>query len=196
MSSCSVPGLSMAIASHSQLVYQAAFGFANLEKKDPVTESSLFRIASVTKPITATAIFLLIEQKQLTLGARVFGPDSVLGTAYGKPPYNPGVEQITVEHLLTHTSGGWDKNHEDPMSRQPELDHKELISSTLKHRPLDFPPGTHYAYSNFGFCVLGRVIEKVSGTHYADYVREQVLQPCGVTDMRIAGKRTPDEVRY
>jgi CubicO group peptidase (beta-lactamase class C family) len=200
MTTWAVPGMSVAIASHTEIIYQRAFGFANLDKKEPVTGSSLFRIASVTKPITATAIFSLIEQQKLSLDARVFGPGAVLGMTYGKPPYNPGVDQISVEHLLTHTCGGWDKNQMDPMFQNREMDHKELISSTLKHRPLEFAPGTHYAYSNFGFCILGRVIEKVAGTRYADYVREQILKTCGVDGMRIAGntarERAPDEVRY
>jgi CubicO group peptidase (beta-lactamase class C family) len=86
------------------------------------------------------------------------------------------------------------------MFHDPEMSHKELISHTLKTRRLDFPPGTHYAYSNFGFCVLGRVIEKVTGVRYADYVREQILKPCEIDGMQIggntAGKHAPDEVRY
>lgn len=195
-----VPGLSVAISKHTKIVYQGAFGLANLEKKEPVTGASLFRIASVTKPITATTIFSLIEQGKLTLDARVFGPEAILGTAYGKPPYKPGVDQISVEHLLTHTCGGWEKGPTDPMFQNAELDHKHLISATIKERPLAFPPGTHYAYSNFGFCVLGRIIEKVTGAHYSDYVSEQVLQPCGIDGMRIAGngagKRASNEVRY
>ena len=200
MNSCNVPGMSVAIARHTQVVYQRAFGFANLDKKEPVSDSSRFRIASVTKPITSVAIFSLIERQKLSLDTRVFGPDAILGTTYGKPPYNPGVDQITVEHLLTHTCGGWPKGPADPMFHDPEMGHKELISHTLKTRQLDFAPGTHYAYSNFGFCILGRVIEKVTGVHYAEYVREQVLTPCGIDEMQIAGntagKRAPEEVRY
>ena len=200
MTNCAVPGLSVAIARHVKIIYEQAFGYADLKKKEPVTGSSLFRIASVTKPITSVAIFSLIEQQRLSLDAKVFGPDAVLGTTYGRPPYNAGVEGITIEHLLTHTCGGWDKNHDDPMFQNPEMDHKALISATLKNRPLDFVPGTHYAYSNFGFCVLGRVIEKVTGTGYADYVRERILKACEIDGMRIAGngagKRAPNEVRY
>jgi CubicO group peptidase (beta-lactamase class C family) len=200
MAACDVPGMSVAIASHERMVYQRAFGLGDVEKKEPVTEASRFRIASVSKPITSAAVFSLIEQQKLSLEARVFGQDAVLGNAYGKPPFNPGVDQITVEHLLTHTCGGWGKGQTDPMFQNPELSHKDLISRALKTRRLEFAPGSHYAYSNFGFCVLGRVIEKVTGLHYADYVREQILRPCGVTGMQIGGntlgKRAPDEVRY
>jgi len=198
MTNCSVPGMSVAIARHQKIIYEQAFGYADLKKKEPVTGSSLFRIASVTKPITSVAIFSLIEQQRLSLDAKVFGP--VLGTTYGRPPYDAGVERITIEHLLTHTCGGWDKNHDDPMFQNPDMDHRALTSATLKNRPLDFAPGTHYAYSNFGFCVPGRVIEKVTGTGYADYVREGILKRCEIDGMRIAGngagKRAANEVRY
>jgi CubicO group peptidase (beta-lactamase class C family) len=200
MNACDVPGMSVAVAHHTKIIYQRAFGFANLEKKEPVSDSSRFRIASVTKPITAVTVFSLIEQQKLSLDARVFGPDAILGTTYGKPPYTSGVDQISVEHLLTHTCGGWEKGPNDPMFHDPEMGHKELISHTLKTRRLDFAPGVHYAYSNFGFCVLGRIIEKVTGVHYADYVREQILKPCEIDGMQIAGntagKRALDEVRY
>lgn len=135
MANYAVPGLSVAIANHLEIVYQQAFGYSDLKKKERVTPLSLFRIASVTKPITSAAIFQLIEQQKLSLDAKVFGPDAVLGTLYGRPPYNAGVDQITIAHFLTHTCGGWDKNHADPMFRDPEMDHKELISATLKGRP-------------------------------------------------------------
>jgi CubicO group peptidase (beta-lactamase class C family) len=75
-----------------------------------------------------------------------------------------------------------------------------LIASTVRNRPLDHPPGTAYAYSNFGYCVLGRVIEKVTGLTYPQAVAQRVLTPCGITDMQIAGnapmERAPNEVVY
>ena len=67
------------------------------------------------------------------------------------------------------------------------MKHAQLIESTLRNRPLDNPPGQHYAYSNFGYCVLGRVIEKITRQSYEKYVRNSVLKRCGVTDMIIAG---------
>jgi len=199
MADCAVPGLSVAIASHGKFRYRAALGLADIKKKEPVETFSLFRIASVSKPVTSAAIFTLIEQGQLALDAKVFGPGAVLGTAFGRPPYSPGVDRITIEHLLTHTSGGWPKGSDDPMFQHPEADHKTLIATVLKDRPLEFVPGTHYAYSNFGFCLLGRVIERVSGTGYGDFVRQHILEACGIDGMRLAGnggKRAKDEVRY
>ena len=86
------------------------------------------------------------------------------------------------------------------MFSNPALNHAQLITLTLKNLPLDYPPGEHYAYSNLGYCVLGRIIEKITGRPYADYVRAAVLSRCGVTDMTIAGntlaQRQPGEVKY
>jgi CubicO group peptidase (beta-lactamase class C family) len=110
------------------------------------------------------------------------------------------VEDITLDHLLTHTCGGWRNDWDDPMFRFPSMDHAQLISWTLDNVPLSHRPGEHWAYSNFGYCIVGRVIEKTTRQAYRDYVRQAVLAPCGVTDMRIAGntraQRAPNEVTY
>jgi CubicO group peptidase (beta-lactamase class C family) len=195
-----VPALSFAIGYAGAIVHQAAYGLADREQNEPATPQHLFRIASVSKMITSVAIFRLIEANRLKLTDRVFGPGSLLGTDYGPPPYSAGIEQITLEHLLTHTAGGWSNDNRDPMFSHPRMDHAELIAWTLANRPLDRPPGRRYAYSNFGYCVLGRVIEKLTGQAYAEHVRTEVLARCGVTDMTIAGntrdQRQAGEVAY
>jgi len=195
-----VPALSIAIAEHGRLAYESAFGFANREARQRATTSHLFRIASVTKPITSTAIFTLIEHGKLSQQDRVFGPGAILATTYGHAPYKKWVEDITIDHLLTHTCGGWDNSNDDPMFQNPQMNHAELISWTLDTKPLKHPPGTHYAYSNFGYCVLGRVLEHLSSRPYADFVHEAIFYRCGIRDMRIAGntlaQRFPNEVVY
>src|SRR4029079_11605684 len=124
----------------------------------------------------------------------------VLGTTYGHTPYGTNIEKITVQNLLEHTGGGWTTDNQDPMFSHPEMNQKQLISWVLDNRPLDNAPGTHYAYSNFGYCLLGRIIEKVTGQSYAGYVQQAVLGPCGISDMAIAGNTEADrrssEVRY
>jgi hypothetical protein len=117
----------------------------------------------VSKPITSAAIFGLIEKGRLRSEDRVFGRYGILGTKYGSPPYGHGVEQITIDQLLTHTSGGWSNLTNDPMVLNIGLDQAELISWALDNQPLSNPPGKVFAYSNFGYCILGRVIEKVTG---------------------------------
>ncbi len=195
-----VPALSVAIAQNGLLAYEHAFGVTGRDSREEVTTSHLFRIASVTKPITSAAIFILIERGRLRSEDKVFGKYGMLGTEYGRQPYGQGVEQITIDHLLTHTSGGWDNGPGDPMFSNPGMHHAELISWTLNNQPLKNPPGKVFAYSNFGYCILGRVIEKITRQSYSDYVQSTILWPCGITDMRIAGNTLKDraagEVTY
>ena len=180
------PGLSFAIAKDGNILKQQAFGVANLETKEALTPEHRFRIASVSKPITASAIFLLIEQGKLTLDAPVFGEEGFLE--------GPAESGITIRHLLTHTSGGWTNNNRDPMFQKNSLNHTDLIAWTFANIPPNHPPGTSYAYSNFGYCLLGRVIEKISGQSYEEFVRKNILLPCGAEGMTV-GKGT-NEVSY
>lgn len=110
-----VPGLSMAIGHAGALVYEEAFGFADLERQEPASPVHPVRIASVSKPITSVAIFSLLEESRLRLSDKVFGPGAILGTDFGRPP--PLVGEITVEHLLTHTEGGWSNDRATRCSR-------------------------------------------------------------------------------
>lgn len=195
-----VPGLSVALANHGGIVYESAFGESNRQTRQRLSVKSLFRIASVTKPITSTAIFTLVERGRIAQHDRVFGPGAVLGTKFGKPPYTRWIADITVDHLLTHTCGGWDNSNDDPMFQKLGMDHAQLIAWTLETKPLKFVPGTHYAYSNFGYSVLGRVIEEITRRPYHEFVQEEILSRCGIRDMRIAGntlqERFPEEVIY
>jgi CubicO group peptidase (beta-lactamase class C family) len=196
------PALSVAIARHGQFVYQRAFGIANQATNEPATPDSLFRIASVSKPITSAAIFTLIEQGRLQLDALIFGPQGLFKDDFvdSGSSYPNLVNKITIHQLLTHTGGGWTNDDNDPMFRQPEMDHRQLITWTLRTQPLKNEPGTHYAYSNFGYCLLGRVIEKISGQPYGAFVRQKVLAKCGIKDMAIGAntlaQRAPGEVVY
>jgi CubicO group peptidase (beta-lactamase class C family) len=200
MQKYAMPGLSVAVGRAGAILYEDAFGWADRDTREPLSPANLFRIASVTKPITSVAIFSLIEAGRMRLTDKIFGPGAVTGTDYGEPPYQPWVDEITVEHLLTHTGGGWSKDSNDPMFRNAGMSQAQLIESTLRNRPLEQPPGRHFVYSNFGYCVLGRVIEKVTQTSYASYVRDFILRRCGITEMTIAGntfaERHSGEVNY
>jgi len=195
-----VPGMSVAISKNGRFVYEHQWGMADQQHSQQVQPSSLFRIASVTKPITSVTIFSLIEQGKLTMHDKVFGPSGILGTKYGKPPYKQYVADVTVDHLLTHTAGGWPDDGTDPMFRNQGWDHEKLITWAIKDIPLTYAPGEHWAYSNFGYCVLGRVIEQVTGQSYSNYVQNNILNRCGISDMRIGGNkerdRAPNEVVY
>lgn len=195
----SLQGLALAYGRDGRVLFEAGHGFVDAAGKRRVTPASLFRIASVSKPITATAVMLAVEKGQLSLDSQVFGPQGLLGNPTGgRLPET--VRAITVDHLLTHTSGGWANDKDDPMFRDPRLSQQDLIAWTLTNQKQTHPVGAHYAYSNFGYCLLGRVLEKVTRQPYEKHVQQQVLAPCGVTDMRIAGstlaQRQPEEVMY
>jgi len=195
-----VAALSVAVGRAGLPLYLRAFGTADRETGEHATPASRFRIASISKPLTAVGIFTLIERGRLHLSDRVFGWDAVLGTDYGAPPYPPLVEQVTIDHLLTHSAGGWGTDDPAPDARLLPLDHDRLINWALYQAPLRHPPGTHFSYSNIGYVMLARVIEKLTGSGYADWMRQSVLARCGVADMVIGGDtpaaRLPDEVRY
>ena len=180
-----VPGLSIAIARNGRMQYQQAFGQTEHDGAEPLDISNLFRIASISKPITAVAVFKLIEQERLRLDSPVFGKGALLGTEYGSRPYKADLKAITVDNLLAHTAGGWGKR-DDPMFSNVSMSQRELISWVLDNQPLEHPVGSTYDYSNFGYCLLGRVIEKAAAQSYARFVQENVLAPSGIRDMQIA----------
>jgi CubicO group peptidase (beta-lactamase class C family) len=191
----SVPATSIAISRNGRFVYDEAVGMIDRANLSQAQQNSLFRIASVTKPITSVAIFSLIEKGKLSLTDKVFGPSNILDIKYGKPPYKQWITDITVDHLLTHTCGGWPNDANDPMMHNLSWDHTKLITQTIAKVPLTNPPGTHWAYSNFGYCILGRVIEAVTGEDYDAYVETDILGPCGISTMKIGRNKESDSAQ-
>ena len=209
MTEHSIPGGQLAIVRGGKLVYARGFGWSDREAKEPVQPESLFRIASVSKPITAVAILKLVDQGKLKLD------DKVLDHLKYEPHFEEGGKfderwnQITIQHCLSHT-GGWDREKSyDPMfqairmAKSLKTDLPILPEHVIRYQlgqPLDFDPGERYAYSNFGYCLLGRVIEKLTGQPYEKYVQDEVFKPLGITRPRIGGsledQRAEGEVRY
>src|SRR5688572_17443027 len=206
-----IPGGAIAVLRDGKLIYARGFGYADVENKTPVQPDALFRLASVSKPITGVAIMKLVEEGQLQLDERVAPFIAHLTPAPGAT-VDPRWEQITIRHLLNHT-GGWDRDKPnggfDPMFRPavaaaavgaPAPASAETIIRYMKGLPLDFDPGTRFVYSNFGYAILGRVIERLSGMPYEDYVRARVLSPVGAHRTRQGRTRMsgalPDEVKY
>ena len=190
MRKLAIPGGAVAVMRDGKLLYARGFGYADVENKTPVKPDALFRTASVSKTITATAIMKLVEDGKLKLDDRVAPFITHLVPAPGAT-VDPRWEQITVRHLLNH-SGGWDRDKPnggfEPIDRPgvaaaavgaPAPASSETLIRYMKGMPLDFTPGERFAYSNFGYIILGRVIERVSGTPYPEYVRARVLQPVG-----------------
>lgn len=203
-----IPGGAVAVVRDGRLVLARGYGWADVEAKTPVQPDALFRIASVSKPVTAAAILKLVEEGRLDLNARAYAFRDDLAPPPGGV-VDPRVREVTVRQLLHH-AGGWDRDRGfDPMFRPdvaaqavgaPAPASAETVMRYMLGQPLDAEPGTRYAYSNFGYAVLGRVIEKASGESYEAYVRRAVLAPAGITRMRLGrsrlADRAPDEVRY
>ncbi len=191
-----IAGASAAIVKDGRLIYARGFGYADREKKIPVEPTTLFRLASVSKPITAVAMMTVLQNKKqgLSLDTPVFAYLGLKPFTLPGHVEDPRIWKITIRNLLQH-SGGWNRDKSGDIMFQHLQIAKEMgVSSPIKHeslirwgmgRQLDFDAGKEYAYSNFGFCVLGRVIEKATGMTYEKYVLKSVLKPMDITQMRI-----------
>jgi N-acyl-D-amino-acid deacylase len=204
-----IPGGAVAVTYQGRLVYARGYGYADTITKRTVDAGvSLFRIASVSKPITAVAIMKLVEQGKLDLEAKMLPLVPELAPAAGTS-YDVRIADISVRQLLSHTSG-WDRDRSgDPIFQNQAIaaalgvpapaSIRQIIKYVLT-RPLDFAPGARYVYSNLGFSILGRIIENVAGGTYQGFVQANVLGPAGITRMRLGTTepvtRPVDEVKY
>jgi CubicO group peptidase (beta-lactamase class C family) len=205
-----IPGGQLAITYQGRLVYSRGFGFADESTSAAVCPNSIFRMASLSKQITAITIMHLYEQGRVGLNDLVFGPNGILPEPIYQTILDTRVYNIKVKHLLSH-QGGWDRDISgDPehnsyaialaMSVPPPANNETIIQYTLSQQMLDFTPGSSAAYSNLGFNILGEVIEKITNQDYETYVRDTILAPLGITDMHSAKSllvnKYPNEVNY
>jgi len=185
-----IPGMSIAVSKDGKMVYSKGYGFANKSEPQEVTTKTLFRIGRASELLTAIAIMKLIGDGKLSLGSKVFGDSGILGKEYGAVPYDRNITNITVDQLLHHSVGGWSEK-DDPTRHIKYLDQVlnpgQLISIALDNIPLRNPPGNSFAFSDLGYLVLGRIIEKTSGLSYSNFVKEKILKDLGISDMRIEG---------
>jgi CubicO group peptidase (beta-lactamase class C family) len=201
------PGATLAVIKDQRLVYALRYGWADIEKKEAPLPDSLFRIASISKTFTGVAVAKLVTAGRLKMDAPAFEILQLEPLPGEKS--DSRLKSITVRHLLHHT-GGWDRDKSgDPMfmsekiakanGESPPANQHAIIRYMLG-QPLDFNPGAKYAYSNFGYCVLGRIIEKVTGQNYTAWVQENVLSPIGIRRMRQgisrSAGRAEGEVKY
>ncbi|MDI7261747.1 MAG: serine hydrolase domain-containing protein [Thermodesulfobacteriota bacterium] len=190
-----IPGASLAVAFNGKLILARGYGYAkkSLTGKIPVQPQSRFRFASLSKPLTAAAIMLLAEEGKFSLDDQIIsllqelGPQKIRDTR---------ISQITVRNLLEHR-GGFDSN----ISGDPMFLNQPPCPGNLKSflaQKLDFTPGEKYVYSNIGYCILGRVIEKVTSKSYENFVKERVLEPVGAHSIELGAstKSKPNEVNY
>jgi CubicO group peptidase (beta-lactamase class C family) len=204
----SIAGASVAVSKNGKLIFARGFGYADTVAKTQAQPYNQFRIASISKLITAIAVMKLQEEGKLALQSKVFGPDGILNDPYFSEPKDKRVYEITVEQLLSHEAG-WSQRYGDQMfmpivvaeklNVKPPVDTKMIVRFALDKR-LQYTPGLGRAYSNLGYSILGLVIEKVTGISYEQYCKQAILEPLGIYDMNIAGnlqsERAPFEVTY
>lgn len=196
-----VPGASIAISKEGKLVYARGFGFTDEYHTQTVQPYHKFRVASLSKPITAVAILKLYEQNRLNLDDKVFGSEGILNDSIYSSIRDSSVKDITINDLLYHLAG-WDSNISgDPMFQslsiaakmnvEPPPSPETIIKYILKY-DLNSVPGVRYAYSNLGYCILGEIISKVSGMDYEEFVDHNILEPLGMQDTELGGNLISD----
>jgi CubicO group peptidase (beta-lactamase class C family) len=217
-----LPGLSMALAKDGRLVYMRGFGTVDLDGTEATQPYHMYRLASVSKPITAIAVMKMIEEGRLSLDDRVFGPGGLLEghpdeQLRSAPIVDGRLEDATVRDLLEHAVG-WDRSIDcfpiptipyggwvrgcDPISAplhvawatdRPNPAPEEAMIEFLMSKPSAFAPGTDYAYSNIGYTVLGEILEIVSGQEYESHLKSEILSPLGICDMHVGRNLLEDK---
>lgn len=166
------PSATILVAEHGHIVYRHAYGVRDREHQQPATIDSHYEIGSITKQFTAAAILQLQEAGKLHL-------DDKLSTYL---PNAPHAGEVTLRQLLSHTSGL--PEYLDAVEADNAIDKPasfDKLISYIADKPLDFPPGTRWSYSNTGYLLAGRVIEVVSHQSYRHYIQTHLLDPAGMT---------------
>jgi CubicO group peptidase (beta-lactamase class C family) len=168
-----IPGLALAVIKDGQIVIAKGYGLANVEHQAPVKPETIFQSGSTGKQFTATAVMMLVEEGKLSLDDKITkyfpdGPDAW--------------RNISVRHLLTHTSGMTDYPQDFDLKRDYTEDE---LYQRIKAVPLAFQPGEKWSYSNLAYVMLGILIHKVSGKFYGDFLQERIFKPLEMTTARI-----------
>ena len=167
------PGATLLVIKDGKTLLRKSYGMADVERGIPLQPAMAMRLGSITKQFTSTAILMLAEEGKLSVTDPItkFLPD-----------YPATGKKITIEHLLTHTSGipNYTSKLIFSLFSSREKSVAEMIDS-FKSEPLEFEPGTRHAYSNSGYFILGAIIEKVSGLPYANFVQQRIFTPLGMT---------------
>ncbi len=204
-----IPGAQVAITRNDKTIFSHAYGYANLESRSPVHTDSTFRIASISKLITAVAIMRLVQDGKLNLNDKVF---SLLPQLLpGEGNIDPRIKQISVQDLL-NMSPGWNHKKRGESLFLPGLkkiannrdtlcppDLRTICQFELA-KPLDWSPSTHFSYSNFAYALLGEIVAKQSAEPYVDFCTKKLFEPLSIKDIypaaRLESKRQTNEVTY
>jgi serine beta-lactamase-like protein LACTB, mitochondrial len=176
MSKQDIPGLSVAVVTDNQLRWSNGYGLADVENFVPAKSSTVYRLGSISKPITATVVMQLVERGKLDLNAPV-------------QKYCPAFHQkqwpVTSRELLGHLGGVRHYNEKERVEYTTHFDSVASGLSVFKDDPLIAEPGTQFHYSSFGYNLLGCVVEGASGQSFADYIRQNIFVPAGMDHMQV-----------
>lgn len=184
-----IPGLAIAIVENNQIFTAKAFGFKNLDTRDPITTKSIFHMASVSKPFSATAIMQLVEKGKMKLDDPL-----IKYLPYFKLD-DPRYKDITIKQILMHTSGIPDVSDYEWDKPQFDDDAAERYVRSLVNEKMIAGPGEKWQYSNMAFDILADVIAKVSGMSFENYIKENILSPLDMKDSDFLRERIRPELR-
>lgn len=171
-----LPGLSIAVVYDQEIVWAEGYGYNDLETQTPATPSTVYRIGSISKLFTSTAILQLRDAGKL----RLDDPVALHLPWFAVPNPVPDAPEITIRHLLTHTSG-LAREAAFPYWTDHVFPTREELAEGVQGQDALNPPETTYHYSNLGMSLLGEIVTTVSGQPWADYVQEMILDPLGMT---------------
>ena len=207
MQARNISGGALAVTRNSRLVLARGYTYTDDAQDLTVQPTSLFRIASLTKPITATAVLQLVQDGRISLDEKVSHVLTLMPPP-GQSP-DPRLANVTLRNLLQHL-GGWDRALTfDPMFRDAIISSalgaplpisKANITTYMTGQPMQYNPAATYAYSNYGYCLLGQVIVVVTGKPYPDYIEQTLFKPLSVSRPALGRTlpvyRRPTEVKY
>jgi CubicO group peptidase (beta-lactamase class C family) len=183
-----VPGAAWGIVIDGELAHVGSAGVRDVVSNAPVDADTVFRIASMTKSFTAMCILKLRDEGKLSLDdpAERYVPE-LKGLKYP----TADSPRITVRHLMTHSAGFPEDN---PWGDQQLSESEESLSQMMRGGiPFSTTPGTAYEYSNYGFAILGRIVQRVSGKPYDEYVTENILKPLGMSSTTLHPSKVPPD---
>ena len=175
----SVGSLTIGVVSGDQLIWTKSYGNTDMEKHQPATKDTVYRIGSITKMFTALMLEQLVDSGKVHLSDPVEKYFPEVDTVQGR---FPGAPPITLVQLATHTSGlGREPDHTETYVHGPVSDWEKTLITALPHVHYIFEPGTRYSYSNIGYAVLGAALARAAGQPYVDYIPRHVFEPLGMT---------------
>ncbi len=178
LTSKEAPGAAVLVVKDGRTLFERGYGIADLQNGAPVNAQTNFRLASVTKQFTATAIMLLVRDGKLRY-------DTCLTDIF--PSFPEYSSAITIRNLLNHTSGLLDYENlmpkhkaQNPAEPIPQIQDKEVLQLLSRQNTTKFMPGSRWDYSNSGYVVLGQVVEKITAKPFGDFLRERIFLPLGM----------------